>query len=47
MNYVILNADVPSKLETQVMRYLNMGYICQGGLCYDKVFGFSQAMIKP
>ena len=46
MRYIILNDNSPIGLVEKVETYLKMGYVCQGGLCADRIFGFSQAMIK-
>lgn len=46
MKYLILYDKSPAKLQIKVIGYLDKGYVCQGGLCYNETFGFLQAMVK-
>jgi len=54
MNYYILNADNPDTLATLVKKWMQDGWVCQGGVCVvlispsstrGSIFYYFQAML--
>jgi hypothetical protein len=47
MDYIIISSNSTDGLEKEVRMFLDMGYIPQGGVCYNNQLGrYLQALIK-